>query len=252
MALEKGLIKSKLCAVDRSDIKVNVIGKGRWRHFALRHEVPCNIELPYSRGDCEKWAAYKLNDSEDTNGDIPNSPQAILTAIYVDLKCGNSQNALAKLKHHTAISLLRRGKQELQSYGGFSSGLEVGGLRMDSQSWRLYCNEVEELGLVKGGIGGEFDVVGGVNVEADKEERKSAGESSCDSGWERFQAVMNPKTAFAPSGGGAEDREIGWLTAKIRLIAMTRVLVLHSSVSASDNLDAQIVDRADHSHMRLF
>ncbi|KAL1563422.1 CCR4-NOT transcription complex subunit 10-like isoform X2 [Salvia divinorum] len=117
-----------------------------------------NIELPYSREDCEKWTANKLIDSEDTNGDaaacngvstpdeprvlfsrpeeargtfaanfavkavllgdfdmahhfvlkalsdMPNSPQAILTAIYVDLKCGKTQNALTKLKHHSAIS----------------------------------------------------------------------------------------------------------------------------------------------------
>ncbi|KAH6824489.1 hypothetical protein C2S53_002899 [Perilla frutescens var. hirtella] len=120
-----------------------------------------NIELPYSREDCEKWTAEKVIDSEDSNGgviasngvstpddsqvslfsspeeargifaanfaanvallgnfdqahqfvmkalsDIPNSPQAILTSIYLDLKRGKTQDALAKLKHHSAIRFL--------------------------------------------------------------------------------------------------------------------------------------------------
>lgn len=113
-----------------------------------------NIELPYSREDCEKWTAEKVIDNEDSNGvstpdesqgsqfsspeearaifavnfaanvallgdfdrahhfvmkalsDVPNSPQAILTAIYLDLKRGNTQDALTKLKHHSAIRFL--------------------------------------------------------------------------------------------------------------------------------------------------
>ncbi|XP_042001599.1 CCR4-NOT transcription complex subunit 10-like [Salvia splendens] len=119
-----------------------------------------NIELPYSREDCENWTADKLIDSDDSNGgaitsngvsnpdepqllfsspeeargtfaanfaanvallgdfdlahhfvlkalsDIPNSPQAILTAIYLDLKRGKTQDALAKLKHHVAVRFL--------------------------------------------------------------------------------------------------------------------------------------------------
>ncbi|XP_047943285.1 CCR4-NOT transcription complex subunit 10-like isoform X2 [Salvia hispanica] len=119
-----------------------------------------NIELPYSREDCENWTADKLIDSDDSNGgaitsngvsnpdepqvlffspeeargtfaanfaanvallgdfdlahhfvlkalsDIPNSPQAILTAIYLDLKRGKTQDALAKLKHHSAVRFL--------------------------------------------------------------------------------------------------------------------------------------------------
>ncbi|KAL2249460.1 UNVERIFIED_CONTAM: CCR4-NOT transcription complex subunit 10 [Sesamum indicum] len=38
--------------------------------------------------------------------DIPNSSQAILTAIYVDLKRGKTQDALSKLKQHTGIRFL--------------------------------------------------------------------------------------------------------------------------------------------------
>ncbi|GER47383.1 CCR4-NOT transcription complex subunit 10-B [Striga asiatica] len=34
--------------------------------------------------------------------DIPKSPQAILTAIYLDLKCGKTQEAIEKLKQHGA------------------------------------------------------------------------------------------------------------------------------------------------------
>ncbi|KAL0358414.1 UNVERIFIED_CONTAM: CCR4-NOT transcription complex subunit [Sesamum angustifolium] len=38
--------------------------------------------------------------------DIPNSSQAILTAIYVDLKRGKTQDALSKLKQHTGVRFL--------------------------------------------------------------------------------------------------------------------------------------------------
>ncbi|KAI3446872.1 hypothetical protein Pfo_003537 [Paulownia fortunei] len=120
-----------------------------------------NIELPYSQEDCEKWTVEKVVDNDDSNGgtiasnavsspdesqvsvfsspeeargifcanyaanfallgeleqahhfvmkalsDIPNSPQAILTAIYLDLKHGKTQEALAKLKQHGAIRFL--------------------------------------------------------------------------------------------------------------------------------------------------
>lgn len=40
---------------------------------------------------------------------IPNSPEAILTAVYVDLKLGKSQEALAKLKHCSRITFLSGG-----------------------------------------------------------------------------------------------------------------------------------------------
>ncbi|XP_047947773.1 CCR4-NOT transcription complex subunit 10-like [Salvia hispanica] len=35
--------------------------------------------------------------------DIPNSPQAILTAIYVDIKRGNTHDALVKLRQHSGV-----------------------------------------------------------------------------------------------------------------------------------------------------
>ncbi|KAL6496598.1 hypothetical protein OROGR_029856 [Orobanche gracilis] len=38
--------------------------------------------------------------------DIPKSPQAILTAIYLDLKCGRTQEAAAKLKQHSTVRFL--------------------------------------------------------------------------------------------------------------------------------------------------
>ncbi|PIN01228.1 TPR repeat-containing protein [Handroanthus impetiginosus] len=116
-----------------------------------------NVELPYTREDCEKWTVEKPVDNEDSNGgtiaskadepqvsifsspeeargifcanyaanfalledleqadhfvkkalsDIPNSPQAILTAIYLDLKRGKTQEALTKLKQHSAVRFL--------------------------------------------------------------------------------------------------------------------------------------------------
>ncbi|KAL8497867.1 hypothetical protein ACS0TY_021278 [Phlomoides rotata] len=112
-----------------------------------------HADFPYTREDCEKWTVEKVVDHEDSNAstldesqvsmfpspeeargifcanyaaniallgdfeqahhfvmkalsDIPNSPQAILTAIYLDLKCGRRQEALTKLKHHGAIRFL--------------------------------------------------------------------------------------------------------------------------------------------------
>ncbi|KAG8367440.1 hypothetical protein BUALT_Bualt16G0072400 [Buddleja alternifolia] len=38
--------------------------------------------------------------------DIPNNSKAILTAIYLDLKLGKTQEALAKLKQHTAVQFV--------------------------------------------------------------------------------------------------------------------------------------------------
>ncbi|GFQ08337.1 ccr4-not transcription complex subunit 10 [Phtheirospermum japonicum] len=119
-----------------------------------------NVELPYSREDCEKWKVEKVVDNDDSKcgaiashavssndesqvvlsspeeargiilanfaanfallgdleqaqhfvmkalSDIPKSTQAILTAIYLDLKRGKTQEALAKLKQHGAVRFL--------------------------------------------------------------------------------------------------------------------------------------------------
>lgn len=114
-----------------------------------------HVDFPYTREDCEKWTVEKGVDHTDTNGisvasdepqvsifpspkeargifsanyaanaalfgdfeqahrfvmkalsDIPNSPQAILTAIYLDLKCNRTEEALTKLKHHGAVRFL--------------------------------------------------------------------------------------------------------------------------------------------------
>ncbi|GER51610.1 CCR4-NOT transcription complex subunit 10-B [Striga asiatica] len=40
--------------------------------------------------------------------DIPKSPQAILTAIYLDLKCSRTQEAIEKMKQHGAVRFYRR------------------------------------------------------------------------------------------------------------------------------------------------
>ncbi|KAG6411578.1 hypothetical protein SASPL_129661 [Salvia splendens] len=55
-------------------------------HFALQ-------------GDFEQAERFLTN----AFSDIPNSSQAILTAIYVDIKRGKTQDALAKLRHHRGI-----------------------------------------------------------------------------------------------------------------------------------------------------
>ncbi|GMP60188.1 hypothetical protein CsSME_00023167 [Camellia sinensis var. sinensis] len=114
-----------------------------------------NIELPYSKEDCEQWRVIKNLDCEELNGgfsknssldesqdvmflnpeeargalyanqaaifalqgeleqahrsvfqallSIPDSPEAIVTAIYVDLMIGKTQEALAKLKQCSRV-----------------------------------------------------------------------------------------------------------------------------------------------------
>ncbi|XP_022893418.1 CCR4-NOT transcription complex subunit 10-like [Olea europaea var. sylvestris] len=44
MALEKGLIQSNPSSSDRSDIMVNVIGKGKWRQLAVKNGISTNDE----------------------------------------------------------------------------------------------------------------------------------------------------------------------------------------------------------------
>ncbi|KAK6151723.1 hypothetical protein DH2020_014358 [Rehmannia glutinosa] len=124
-----------------------------------------NIELPYSREDCEKWTVEKVVDNDESKSvtiasnavsspddesrvlvfsspeeargivlanyaanfallgdleqahhflmkallDMPNSPRAILTAIYLDLKRGKTQEAIAKLKQHGAVRFMPSG-----------------------------------------------------------------------------------------------------------------------------------------------
>ncbi|CAL5397177.1 unnamed protein product [Camellia sinensis] len=117
-----------------------------------------NIELPYSKEDCEQWRVIKNLDCEELNGgfsknssldesqdvmflnpeeargalyanqaaifalqgeleqahrsvfqallSIPDSPEAIVTAIYVDLMIGKTQEALAKLKQCSRVRFL--------------------------------------------------------------------------------------------------------------------------------------------------
>ncbi|KAI8021384.1 CCR4-NOT transcription complex subunit 10 [Camellia lanceoleosa] len=117
-----------------------------------------NVELPYSKEDCEQWQVIKNLDCEESNGgfsknssldesqdvmflnpveargtlyanqaaifalqgeleqahrsvfqallSIPDSPEAIVTAIYVDLMIGKTQEALAKLKQCSRVRFL--------------------------------------------------------------------------------------------------------------------------------------------------
>ncbi|KAL2479611.1 Tetratricopeptide repeat (TPR)-like superfamily protein [Abeliophyllum distichum] len=49
MALEKGLIQSNPSESVRSDIRVNVIGKGKWRQLAVRNGISTNDEQEFVR-----------------------------------------------------------------------------------------------------------------------------------------------------------------------------------------------------------
>ncbi|XP_073132080.1 uncharacterized protein [Henckelia pumila] len=56
-------------------------------------------------GDLERAQHFVMKALSET----PNATQAIVTAIYVDLKCGKTQEALAKLKQHRGIRFLSGG-----------------------------------------------------------------------------------------------------------------------------------------------
>ncbi|PPS05641.1 hypothetical protein GOBAR_AA15007 [Gossypium barbadense] len=103
-------------------------------HLAIYLSGGNNIELPFSQDDCEQWREFMFLKPEEARGTlytnlaavsaiqgelerahhfvtqalslVPNSSKATMTAIYVDLMLGKSQEALPKLKHCSHVRFL--------------------------------------------------------------------------------------------------------------------------------------------------
>ncbi|KAL3824519.1 hypothetical protein ACJIZ3_020548 [Penstemon smallii] len=86
------------------------VNESQWSVFSRPEEARGIFCANYAAnfallGDLEQAHHYVMK----ALSDIPNSSQAILTAIYVDLKRGQTQEALSKLKQHSGIRFLPGG-----------------------------------------------------------------------------------------------------------------------------------------------
>lgn len=78
MAQEKGLIKSNSPASEKSDIKVNVIGKGKWRQLALRYGILPSGETGYV-GEDDLFPA----DGKQLDLSMSLARQCLVNALYL-------------------------------------------------------------------------------------------------------------------------------------------------------------------------
>ncbi|KAK4420194.1 hypothetical protein Salat_2432300 [Sesamum alatum] len=78
MALEKGLIKSISSASDKPDIKVNVIGKGKWRQLALRYG-----SSPAGQGECIGKDSLFTADDKQPDLSMSLARQCLVNALYL-------------------------------------------------------------------------------------------------------------------------------------------------------------------------
>lgn len=78
MAFEKGLLKSNYSAFDRYDIRTNVIGKGKWRHLALKYGMSPN-------GQCEYLEKDHLfpGDGKQPNLSLSLARKCLVNALYL-------------------------------------------------------------------------------------------------------------------------------------------------------------------------
>ncbi|KAL2534847.1 Tetratricopeptide repeat (TPR)-like superfamily protein [Abeliophyllum distichum] len=78
MALEKGILNAGACAPDRSDIKVNVVGKGKWRRLAIEDGISTNGQWEY----VEKEELFS-GDDKQPNLSISLARQCLVNALYL-------------------------------------------------------------------------------------------------------------------------------------------------------------------------
>ncbi|CAI9782442.1 unnamed protein product [Fraxinus pennsylvanica] len=78
MALEKGLIHSISSASDRSDIRVNVIGKGKWRQLAVKNGIPTNDEQESVRKE-----DLFSGDGKQPDLSMPLARQCLVNALHL-------------------------------------------------------------------------------------------------------------------------------------------------------------------------
>ncbi|CAA0819929.1 Tetratricopeptide repeat (TPR)-like superfamily protein [Striga hermonthica] len=88
MALEKGLITSNSCSPSRPDIRVDVIGKGKWRHLAVSYGHLLSGQLEYVRKD-----ESVVGDGKQPELSISLAWQCLVNALYLldsfDAKSGS-------------------------------------------------------------------------------------------------------------------------------------------------------------------
>ncbi|GMQ07132.1 hypothetical protein CsSME_00051463 [Camellia sinensis var. sinensis] len=78
MALEKGLVKSGVSHSDRSEVKVHVIGKGKWRQLALEDGISGNGQVDFVEKN--DWF---FGDNKHPNLSVSLARQCLVNALYL-------------------------------------------------------------------------------------------------------------------------------------------------------------------------
>ncbi|XP_059637888.1 uncharacterized protein LOC132279852 isoform X2 [Cornus florida] len=84
MALEKGLLKSSVAQSDRSEVKVHVIGKGKWRHLVTENGISRNGQVDFVGRD-----NLLLCDDRQPNLSVSLAHQCLFNALHL-LNCSES------------------------------------------------------------------------------------------------------------------------------------------------------------------
>ncbi|XP_057514974.1 uncharacterized protein LOC130796614 [Actinidia eriantha] len=84
MALEKGLLKTSRAHSDRSEVKVHVIGEGKWRQLAVEDRISGNGQVNFVEKD--DWF---LGDDKQPNLSVTLARQSLFNALYL-LNCSET------------------------------------------------------------------------------------------------------------------------------------------------------------------
>ncbi|KAL4296164.1 hypothetical protein GQ457_12G023950 [Hibiscus cannabinus] len=108
MAVEKGLVKGSQSPSDRSEIRVNVIGKGRWRKLVIEYGISGNGHV----GSVEKndWV---LGGDGQPKLSLPLARQCLYNALHL-LNCSDWSNSKSVLPSNLSL-------EESESCDGLSS-----------------------------------------------------------------------------------------------------------------------------------
>ncbi|KAK3010713.1 hypothetical protein RJ639_010926 [Escallonia herrerae] len=78
IALEKGLLKSSSAPCNRSEVKVRVIGKGKWRQLALEDGIPRNGQAEFVGSE-----DLSLGDDRQPNLSLSLARQCLFNALHI-------------------------------------------------------------------------------------------------------------------------------------------------------------------------
>ncbi|GFY99713.1 tetratricopeptide repeat (TPR)-like superfamily protein [Actinidia rufa] len=97
MALEKGLLKPSGAHSDRSEVKVHVIGKGKWRQLALEDGISGNRQVTFvEKDDCF------LGDDKQPNLSMSLARQSLFNGLYL-LNCSETKYLKSGLPHSSIL-----------------------------------------------------------------------------------------------------------------------------------------------------